>query len=1142
SDRRDFYKLTVEEQTEIVAKLTGLTANADFYLQPQKGQVIDKSKNGGKQDEEISATLEPGTYYFRVQPRNNRIKNAGYNLDLEVVESADPGNSKGKAFDIGTLTEDFNIEESVGKSDRRDFYKLTVEEQTEIVAKLTGLTANADFYLQPQKGQVIDKSKNGGKQDEEISATLEPGTYYFRVQPRNNRIKNAGYNLDLEVVESVDPGNSKGKAFDIGTLTENFNIEESVGKSDRRDFYKFQIDSEQEVKIELTDLEDNADLYLYRSEGKPIDKSKKGGKQDELIDSPLEEGTYYLEVRTRNKKVNTDYTLNFEVEELATKPGSDLERFEFTYYYEGNKDQKNQDFYEGYVYAPKGTYEVGSYFDFNEEDNEASANGKYYISDSSVAEEDAQEGVVYLESYYNVENDQSYTPDYAGDSLALGTEGLESELEIAASEFIESDLERFEFTYYYKGNKDKKNQDFYNGYVYAPTGTYQVGSYFDFNEEDNETDANGKYYISGSSVVSRFNLIPAYRVSESSVVEEPPKEGEVYLESYYNVENDKSYTPYYASGDFASGTEGLGSEQDFIGTEFDSAEDAVALSSQGFFGADNYVADILPKTKAPVYDSGDYQIDALLKGVKWGTKEITYSFYSKNNGGPYYGNEEDVGEVSDKVKQNVRHILEHVYEPLLDVDFVEVPDSSSSYGLIRVMKSSGPDYAYAYYPPLVDGDNTGTAKDVHGDIHLNLKYDGSGGTNNFQGDPGTHGYKALIHELGHAVGLEHPHSGNVQLPEAEDNSKNTVMSYNNYLFKPDTLMPYDIKALQYMYGSLSFSSAKIAFDGGFTVNNGGWPNQNEYPRHVADVNGDGRADIVGFGHNKVAVALGQADGTFGSSKTAFRGFTVGKGGWPHQKEYPRHVADVNGDGRADIVGFGHNEVTVALGKADGTFGSGKTAFRGFAVGKGGWPNQNKYPRHVADVNGDGRADIVGFGHNEVTVALGQADGTFGSSKTAFRGFTVGKGGWPHQNKYPRHVADVNGDGRADIVGFGHNEVTVALGKADGTFGSGKTAFRGFAVGKGGWVSQDKYPRHLADINGDGRADIVGFGQSKVYVALGQADGTFGSYKISYHKGFTVGKGEWVSQDKYPRHLADVNGDGQADIVGFGHNKVFVALA
>ena len=114
---------------------------------------------------------------------------------------------------------------------------------------------------------------------------------------------------------------------------------------------------------------------------------------------------------------------------------------------------------------------------------------------------------------------------------------------------------------------------------------------------------------------------------------------------------------------------------------------------------------------------------------------------------------------------------------------------------------------------------------------------------------------------------------------------------------------------------------------------------------------------------------------------------------------------------------------------------------------------------------------------------------------------------------------------------------------DGTFAPIQRAYRdNFTVNKKGWVSQDKYPRHLADVNGDGRDDIVGFGKNAVYVSLGQTDGTFAPHQTAYSNNFTVNKGGWVSQDKYPRHVADVNGDGRADIVGFGNSAVYVSLS
>ncbi len=65
-------------------------------------------------------------------------------------------------------------------------------------------------------------------------------------------------------------------------------------------------------------------------------------------------------------------------------------------------------------------------------------------------------------------------------------------------------------------------------------------------------------------------------------------------------------------------------------------------------------------------------------------------------------------------------------------------------------------------------------------------------------------------------------------------------------------------------------------------------------------------------------------------------------------------------------------------------------------------------------------------------------------------------------------------------------------QADGTFANaivGLTQFGAAAPG-GSWTSQTTFPRELADVNGDHKVDIVGFGNDGVYIALGNGDGTF----------------------------------------------------
>lgn len=55
----------------------------------------------------------------------------------------------------------------------------------------------------------------------------------------------------------------------------------------------------------------------------------------------------------------------------------------------------------------------------------------------------------------------------------------------------------------------------------------------------------------------------------------------------------------------------------------------------------------------------------------------------------------------------------------------------------------------------------------------------------------------------------------------------------------------------------NFSQSQTSSSVGFTKSSGGWTNNNDYPRMLADVNGDGRADIVGFGNDAVFTSFGE---------------------------------------------------------------------------------------------------------------------------------------------------------------------------------------------------------------------------------------------------------------------------------------------
>ncbi|MBP0018799.1 MAG: pre-peptidase C-terminal domain-containing protein [Cyanobacteria bacterium SBLK] len=335
-------------------------------------------------------------------------------------------------------------------------------------------------------------------------------------------------------------------------------------------------------------------------------------------------------------------------------------------------------------------------------------------------------------------------------------------------------------------------------------------------------------------------------------------------------------------------------------------------------------------------------------------------------------------------------------------------------------------------------------------------------------------------------------------------------------------------AFNYESGDFAFSQPS-QWTAGFGYDDGGW-RADKNPRMTADVNGDGLADVVGFGNGGVWIATSNGTG-FDSGGKWISDFGYDAGGW-RNNTHLRMTADVNGDGLADIVGFKNYGVWVATSNGTGFDGKGKW-IDGFGS-SAGWDIQEN-PRMMADVNGDGLADVVGFGNSGVFVATSNGTG-FNSTEKWIGDFGYDAGGW-RTDKNPRMMADVNGDGLADVVGFGNNGVLVATSNGQG-FNPAEQWIAGFSYDDGGWRT-DKNPRMMADVNGDGLADVVGFGNAGVWIAT--SNGT----------GFDSG-GKWISDFGYDaggwrnnthlRMMADINGDGLADVVGFKNYGVWVATS
>ncbi|NML60616.1 DUF4214 domain-containing protein [Massilia sp. RP-1-19] len=67
-------------------------------------------------------------------------------------------------------------------------------------------------------------------------------------------------------------------------------------------------------------------------------------------------------------------------------------------------------------------------------------------------------------------------------------------------------------------------------------------------------------------------------------------------------------------------------------------------------------------------------------------------------------------------------------------------------------------------------------------------------------NPGSTGYETLLHELGHMLGLKHPHEDQIQLSPAQNNTANTLMSYEHLGGPYASFNSLDVAALDWLYG------------------------------------------------------------------------------------------------------------------------------------------------------------------------------------------------------------------------------------------------------------------------------------------------------------------------------------------------------
>lgn len=184
---------------------------------------------------------------------------------------------------------------------------------------------------------------------------------------------------------------------------------------------------------------------------------------------------------------------------------------------------------------------------------------------------------------------------------------------------------------------------------------------------------------------------------------------------------------------------------------------------------------------------------------------VTYSFSNaRSSYSNFFDNQSFASWLPDQ-KVHVRQAFD-LWAAASGIVFLEVPDEEIGQIRVSLVDLTGqfnavgqPLSGYAYRPSLINADNA-TRIDydtLGGDIFLNSAFYANTAT---AFTPGQQGFSILLHEIGHAIGFNHPFDGMPRRDPTLDNGRYTVMSYN----RPDdtlALGSLDIEASRLYYGA-----------------------------------------------------------------------------------------------------------------------------------------------------------------------------------------------------------------------------------------------------------------------------------------------------------------------------------------------------